>query len=85
MIYDTKLPHHLTLDKCPFCQCDAELFADGDGIYVGCAGNKCLIKPITLTYATKRDAIRAWNLRAPNSDSDPIIHVGGKLKVVKGE
>ncbi len=85
MIYDTKLPHYLTLDKCPFCQCDAELFADGDGIYAGCAGNKCLIKPITLTYRTKRDAIRAWNLRAPNSDSDPIIHISGKLKVVKGE
>lgn len=63
MIYDLKLPHWAFLFNCPFCGCDAELVADGDGVYVGCKNSECLIKPITDTYQTKRDAVRAWNRR----------------------
>lgn len=63
MIIDLKLPHWASLLKCPFCGGDAELAADGDGVYAGCITKKCLIKPITDTYPTKRDAIRAWNRR----------------------
>lgn len=63
MIYDLKLPHWASLLNCPFCGGEAELVADGDGVYAGCATKKCLIKPITDTYPTKRDAIRAWNRR----------------------
>ncbi|OIK52941.1 Lar family restriction alleviation protein [Proteus mirabilis] len=63
MIYDLKLPNWATLSNCPFCNAKAELVADGEGVYAGCSGSECRIKPITLTYATKRDAIRAWNWR----------------------
>ena len=63
MIYDLKLPHWASLHNCPFCGGDAELVADGAGVYAGCASKQCLIKPITDTYPTKRDAIRAWNRR----------------------
>ena len=63
MIIDLKLPQWALLLKCPFCGGDAELVADGDGVYAGCAAKQCLIKPITDTYPTKRDAIRAWNRR----------------------
>lgn len=63
MIYDPKLPHWASLLNCPFCGGEAELVADGDGVYAGCATKQCLIKPITETYPTKRDAIRAWNRR----------------------
>ncbi|HCM9397663.1 TPA: Lar family restriction alleviation protein [Enterobacter hormaechei] len=63
MIYDLKLPHWASLLNCTFCGGEAELVADGDGVYAGCATKQCLIKPITETYPTKRDAIRAWNRR----------------------
>ncbi|EOF7604940.1 Lar family restriction alleviation protein [Citrobacter freundii] len=63
MIYDLKLPHWASLLRCPFCGGDAELVSDGDGVYAGCTEKNCLIKPITDTYQTKRDAIRAWNRR----------------------
>ncbi|HFN6537536.1 TPA: Lar family restriction alleviation protein [Citrobacter freundii] len=63
MIYDLKLPQWASLLRCPFCGGDAELVADGDGVYAGCTEKNCLIKPITDTYQTKRDAIRAWNRR----------------------
>lgn len=63
MIYDLKLPHWATLLTCPFCGREAELVSDGDGVYAGCSDKACLIKPITDTYKTKRDAIRAWNRR----------------------
>ena len=36
---------------------------DGEGVYARCVTAACVIKPITLTYPTKRDAIRAWNRR----------------------
>ncbi|MBG0624977.1 Lar family restriction alleviation protein [Enterobacter roggenkampii] len=63
MIYDLKHPYWASLLSCPFCGGEAELVADGDGVYAGCATKQCLIKPITDTYPTKRDAIRAWNRR----------------------
>lgn len=63
MIYDLKLPHWASLLHCPFRGGEAELAADGEGVYAGCADKQCLIKPITETYPTKRDAIRAWNRR----------------------
>ncbi len=63
MIYDLKLPHWASLLNSPFCGGEAELVVDGDGVYAGCATKQCLIKPITDTYPTKRDAIRAWNRR----------------------
>ena len=63
MIYDLKLPHWASLLNCPCWGGEAELVADGDGVYAGCATKQCLIKPITDTYPTKRDAIRAWNRR----------------------
>ncbi|CRE89767.1 Lar family restriction alleviation protein [Yersinia enterocolitica] len=83
MIYDTKMPGQLTAEKCPFCGGEAELVCDGDGVYMGCASSGCLIKPITLTYAIKRDAIKAWNWRGPQSQSDPIVPVGGRLRTVR--
>lgn len=49
MIYDLKLPHWASLLNCPFCGGEAELVADGDGVYAGCATKQCLIKPITDT------------------------------------
>lgn len=52
MIYDLKLPHWASLLSCPFCGGEAELVADGDGVYAGCATKQCLIKPITDTYPT---------------------------------
>ncbi|RXW27740.1 Lar family restriction alleviation protein [Enterobacter adelaidei] len=64
MIYDLKLPHWASLLKCPFCGDEAELTADGDGVFAGCSSKSCLINPITETYRTKRDAIRAWNRRS---------------------
>ncbi|EDO5296866.1 TPA: Lar family restriction alleviation protein [Salmonella enterica subsp. houtenae serovar 43:z4,z23:-] len=63
MIFDLKLPHWASLLECPFCGGSAELFSDGDGVYAGCSTKQCVIKPITDTYETKRDAIRAWNRR----------------------
>ncbi|WP_418287973.1 Lar family restriction alleviation protein [Morganella morganii] len=63
MIFDLKLPHWQSLDTCPFCGGKAELSSDGDGVYAGCSQKECLIQPITLTYPTKRQAIRAWNVR----------------------
>lgn len=63
MIYDLKLPPWATLLTCPFCGGEAELVSDGDGVYAGCSDKACFIKPITDTYKTKRDAIRAWNRR----------------------
>lgn len=63
MIIDLNLPQWASLLPCPFCGGDAELVADGDGVYAGCATKQCLIKPITDTYRIKRDAIRAWNRR----------------------
>lgn len=63
MIIDLKLPNWAELTICPFCGGKAELVSDGDGVYAGCATKSCLIKPITETYNTKRDAIRAWNRR----------------------
>ncbi|GAL60430.1 hypothetical protein EV102420_38_00330 [Pseudescherichia vulneris NBRC 102420] len=62
-IFDLKLPHWASLLACPFCGAGAELVSDGDGVYAGCSNRSCLIKPITDTYSTKRDAIRAWNRR----------------------
>lgn len=85
MTYDLNFPPHMDVEKCPFCGGDAVLFADVDGVYAGCGFAKCLIKPITLTYATKRDALRAWNLRGPASKADPIVPVRGGLHVVQGE
>ncbi|GKX40447.1 hypothetical protein SOASR014_41860 [Pectobacterium carotovorum subsp. carotovorum] len=63
MIYDLKLPQWASLLTCPFCGSEAELGSDGDGVYAGCSGKKCFIKPITDTYSIKRDAIKAWNRR----------------------
>lgn len=63
MIYDLKLPPWAMLLTCPFCGGEAELVSDGDGVYAGCSDKACVIKPITDTYKTKRDAIRAWNRR----------------------
>lgn len=63
MIIDLKLPQWATLLACPFCGGPAELDGDGEGVYARCATGACVIKPITLTYPTKRDAIRAWNRR----------------------
>lgn len=63
MIIDLKLPQWASLECCPFCGSKAELFPDGDGVYAGCKNKDCLITPITETYRTKRDAIRAWNRR----------------------
>lgn len=62
------VPQNLQLKTCPFCSGEARLFVDFgrdglDAYFAGCAGNGCIIRPITLTYATKRDAIRAWNWR----------------------
>lgn len=83
------VPQNLQLKTCPFCSGEARLFVDfgrdgHDAYFAGCAGNGCIIRPITLTYATKRDAIRAWNWRGPQSSADPVIPMGGKLQVVKG-
>lgn len=64
MIYDLKLPHWASLLTCPFCGNAACLTADGDGVFAGCSNKACLINPITETYRTKRDAIRAWNRRS---------------------
>ncbi|CNH84199.1 hypothetical protein ACRHGA_000052 [Yersinia enterocolitica] len=83
MIYDTKLPSGMSLSKCPFCGGHAELYVDGEGIFAGCNTDGCLIHPITLTYATKRDAVRAWNFRGLANNSDPIVAVFGKLVGVK--
>ncbi|HDS1237618.1 TPA: Lar family restriction alleviation protein [Pluralibacter gergoviae] len=64
MIYDLKLPQWASLLGCPFCGGTAELSADGDGVFAGCSNRQCAINPITQTYRTKREAVRAWNRRA---------------------
>ncbi|WP_422047345.1 Lar family restriction alleviation protein [Rosenbergiella nectarea] len=63
MIYDLKLPNWAELSPCPFCGGDAELSIDGLGVFAGCKSKDCWINPITDTYDTKREAIRAWNRR----------------------
>lgn len=82
MIYDLKLPHGMELACCPFCGAEAALFSDGEGVYAGCESKLCLITPITLTFATKRDACRAWNKRGRVNSANPIVPVGGKFQVV---
>lgn len=84
MTYDLKMPNGLSLDPCPFCHGQAELQADVDGVYAACVGAGCLIQPITLTYVTKRDAIKAWNWRGPASSADPIVPIRGRLRSVGG-
>jgi hypothetical protein len=65
MIIDLKLPSWAELMDCPFCGGKAELSSDGDGVYAGCNTKGCLLRPITDTFSIKRDAIKAWNRRAP--------------------
>ncbi|WP_202581228.1 Lar family restriction alleviation protein [Citrobacter freundii] len=63
MIIDLNLPQWASLLNCPFCGGKAELSPDGDGVFAGCKSKICAINPITDTYKTKREAIRAWNRR----------------------
>jgi hypothetical protein len=84
MIYDTKLPHGMSLLPCPFCGGHAQIEPDGDGCFVACINKDCLVAPITLCFRTKYHAIRAWNRRGVADPLDPIIPVGGKLKVING-
>lgn len=82
MIYDLELPRGAVLAACPFCGASASLFCDGEGVYAGCDSKQCLVTPITLTFATKRDACRAWNKRGAETALNPIVPVGGKFQVV---
>jgi hypothetical protein len=84
MIFDTKLPHGMSLQPCPFCGGHAQLIPDGENVIAGCINRDCLVLPITICFRTKRDAIRAWNQRGITDPLDPIIPIGGKLKVIDG-
>nr|WP_071602712.1 Lar family restriction alleviation protein [Cronobacter dublinensis] len=82
------IPHGLKMDACPFCGGAARLYVEygrggQDAYFTGCYGGNCHVMPITLVYATKRDAIRAWNLRAPQDPADPVVPKG-RLVAVKG-
>lgn len=83
MVIDMTMPSWATVKPCPFCGGEAALSPDGGGVYMGCIAIGCLIRPITLTYAIKRDAIKAWNWRGPQSQTDPLVPVGGRLQIVK--
>ncbi|HHY0551857.1 TPA: Lar family restriction alleviation protein [Vibrio parahaemolyticus] len=54
----------IPIKTCPFCQQAGFLEVDTDETYyVTCLNKACWVSPITKPFATKREAIIAWNHR----------------------
>ena len=60
------------LKPCPFCGGEAKIIQGSlyYGYRVGCENRWCLMHPITFSYQTKEEAIKAWNKRADDAYSD---------------
>ena len=51
--------------NCPFCNGVGSVDQDCDGMwYVACINKNCLVLPITISFRSRRHAIRAWNHRS---------------------
>lgn len=51
------------IKPCPFCGETPEIYLGGDGVRVGCIGEKCDIMPSTEGHEYEDESITDWNRR----------------------